>query len=85
MSGVTLPSESWLEAINEVLASEGLIPERRPSEAFRRWCVESQQSLAFGSEATRVIGEWFSANTAYGLHVRQPFGRAAFYWDMSSC
>ncbi|MEW1813428.1 hypothetical protein AB0284_22320, partial [Pseudarthrobacter phenanthrenivorans] len=39
--------------------------------------------LAFGAEATKVIGEWFSRNTAYGLHVRQPFGRAAFYWDMA--
>lgn len=83
MSGIKLPTESWLEGINETLAKEGLIPERRPIEAFRRWCIESRQSLAFGAEATKVIGEWFSRNTAYGLHVRQPFGRAAFYWDMA--
>lgn len=83
MTGMSLPSDLWLEGINEVLASEGMIPERRPMEAFRRWCVESQQSMAFGGEATRVIGEWFSRNTAYGMHVRQPFGRAAFYWDMA--
>mgnify|MGYP001773841548 CR=1 FL=1 len=82
MSGIKLPTESWLEGINEMLAKEGFIPERRPMEAFRRWCIESKQSLAFGAEATRVIGEWFSRNTAYGLHVSQPFGRAAFYWDM---
>ena len=83
VSGVKLPTESWLEGINEMLATEGLIPERRPSEAFRRWCIESQQSLAFGAEATKVIAEWFSRNTTYGLHIRQPFGRAAFYWDMA--
>ncbi|QKL01298.1 hypothetical protein GEV39_07695 [Pseudomonas sp. NY5710] len=83
MSGIKLPTESWLEGINETLAKEGLIPERRPIEAFRRWCIDSQQSLAFGAEATKVIGEWFSRNTTYGLHVRQPFGRAAFYWDMA--
>ncbi|BBU46490.1 hypothetical protein PPTS312_44050 [Pseudomonas putida] len=83
MSGIKLPTESWLEGVNETLAKEGLIPERRPIEAFRRWCIESQQSLAFGAEATKVIGEWFSRNTTYGLHVRQPFGRAAFYWDMA--
>ena len=76
-----VPNAEWLEAINDVLSAEGLIPERRPMEAFRRWCMETGQSLGFGGEATRVIAEWFSRNTAYGLHVRQPFGRAAFYWD----
>lgn len=70
MSGIKLPTESWLEAISEALAKEGLIPERRLLEAFRRWCMEFQQSLAFGGEASEVIGEWFSRNTAYSVHVR---------------
>ena len=52
MSGIKLPTESWLEGINETLAKEGLIPERRPIEVFRRWCIESQQSLAFGADST---------------------------------
>jgi len=78
-----LPSEEWLEAINETLSGEGVIPERRPIEAWRRWSIESQQSATFGGEASRAIGEWFSRNTAYGLNTHQPFGRSAFYWDMA--
>lgn len=83
MSGERLPTEAWLEAINETLAKEGLLPERRPWEAFRRWCIEFQQSLSIGGDVTKVIGEWFSKNTTYGHHVRQPFGRAAYYLDMA--
>ncbi|CAH0291948.1 hypothetical protein SRABI70_04078 [Pseudomonas sp. Bi70] len=82
MSEIRLPTDAWLEAINDTLAKEGVLPEHRPMQAFTRWCVESQQSLAFGAEATRVIVAWFSKHTAYGLHLNQPFGKTAFYWDM---
>lgn len=78
-----LPSEQWLEDTNEKLAGAGMLPARRPMEAYRLWCLESNQSMGFGAEATRVIGEWFAKNTQYGMHVRQPVRRSACFFDVS--
>lgn len=81
--GLVLPSERWLANTNEKLAKEGMVPSRRPMEAYRRWCMESQQHIGFGGEATRVISEWFSKNTQYGKEVQKPFRRSAYFYDVS--
>ncbi|NUY02379.1 hypothetical protein [Paraburkholderia youngii] len=78
-----LPSEHWLDETNERLSRDGMLPARRPMEAYRLWCIESNQSIGLGGEATRVIGEWFAKNTQYGKHVQQPFRQSVCFFDLS--
>lgn len=78
-----LPAENWLTETNEQLSREGMVPARRPMEAYRRWCIESQQHIGFGGEATRIIADWFSKNTQYGIAVQKPFRRSVYFYDIS--
>lgn len=78
-----LPTENWLAETNEQLSREEMAPARRPMEAYRRWCIESQQHIGFGGEVTRVIADWFSKNTQYGIAVKKPFRRSVYFYDVS--
>lgn len=76
-----LPTENWLAETNEQLSREGMLPARRAMEAYRRWCMGSEQHMAYGGEATKIISDWFAKNTQYG--IRKPFRRSVYFYDVS--
>jgi hypothetical protein len=60
------PSDEWLEQTNVQFGKDNIPHRQRPWLAWRKWAMESGQSLAPSDPAVKRIFEWFKEHTKEG-------------------
>lgn len=79
---MTMPTDEWLQQINEEFRSADVPAGRRPFEALDRYCIDyGVRGVLLGSPPANRIFEWFSANTKPEAHQIGSLFTGAYHFD----
>jgi hypothetical protein len=78
---MSAPSDEWLEMSNAQFGKDNVEHRQRPWLAWRKWAMESGQSLALSDPAAKRIFAWFKDHTKAGSQQIGDLYVGTFFYD----
>ncbi|MDQ4119873.1 MAG: hypothetical protein M3209_00215 [Acidobacteriota bacterium] len=76
-----IPTDEWLEQINEEFRKRDVSHKQRPLEAIFEWAKYAGTSISLGDEDAKKIFEWFEKNTKAGSQNIGSMYVGVLYYD----